>query len=300
MEKNDLTSDETTTAALAHFLEDHLEPRLVNLEGPDGRKAKVLVVAGGLKAQSIKPLLDEYLTAPERRKGTARLHDLVSFIGHTSRFADEHSVIFADPNPKAPSLAAVLDYHQKGHEGAPRFGEHRALYNFPLSEEWLAWTSRHGVRMSQVDFAAFLEDRINDVASPPEEHELIKHGGFLASPSRLVELARGLEVNVGAAVKNAMNLSSGEAQIQFVTEHRDAQGKPLSIPTAFVIGIPVFKNGAPYEVGVRLRYRVKEGSVSWFIELHRADKVFDHAFREACDTAAQSTGLPLYLGSPEA
>jgi hypothetical protein len=40
----------------------------------------VLVTPRGLKTEGIKPFLDAYLKAPERRKGTARLHDLPSFV----------------------------------------------------------------------------------------------------------------------------------------------------------------------------------------------------------------------------
>jgi hypothetical protein len=100
-------------------------------------------------------------------------------------------------------------------------------------------------------------------------------------------------------VKQAQNLSSGEAQISYVTQHTDDDGKPLKVPSLFLIHIPVFRAGAPYEIAVRLRYRLKEGRITWFYELYRADKVFDHAFNEACANAAASTGLPVIVGSPE-
>ncbi len=71
------------------------------------------------------------------------------------------------------------------------------------------------------------------------------------------------------------------------------------MPGAFLVAIPVFKGGAPYQIPARLRYRVREKSITWFYELHGVDRVFDHAFSEACAKAANDTGLPLFLGAPE-
>ena len=288
------------TEALAKILKEHHRPEVVDVETPDGRKVKVLVAPKGFDIHGLKGFADAYRTAPERREGTAQLLELESFIAHAKRFADVDSAIFASPDAAAPKLVAVLDYHRATAEGAPRYGKHRAVYPFPLSEEWKAWQAKNGKQLGQKDFAEFLEDRIGDVAAPPADHDLVKHGGSLASPSQLVELSRGLDVHVGAQVKQAVKLSSGEAQIQFITEHKDGDGKPLKVPSAFVIQIPVFRNGALYELGVRLRYRVAPGAgVSWFFEIHRADRVFDDAFKEACLKAGSETSLPVFVGTPE-
>lgn len=80
------------------------------------------------------------------------------------------------------------------------------------------------------------------------------------------------------------------------------------VPPAFVdiaggdaayIAIPVFQNGDMYRVLVRLRYRLKEGAVSWFYQLHRTDQIFDDAFKTAALTAQSMTALPLFYGTPE-
>ncbi len=207
---------------------------------------------------------------------------------------------------RAAVLVSVLDYHEGGPEGSPRFGKHRGHYPFPVSDEWKAWTGSNGAAkaMSQEAFAEFIENRIVDIADPSTAGVGVSAmadgiGGTFAMPAKLLELSRGLQVNVGAAVKNAVNLGTGEAQINYVTTHADATGAALKVPTAFLIAIPVFVGGAPYQLAARLRYRVREGGITWFYELFRADAAFDHAVKEACTKAATDTGLPLFFGTPE-
>lgn len=267
-----------------------------------GVEAPVLIVPAGHRAESIKAHLDEYLEAPERRKGTATLLDLDSFIGHVKRFADEDSALFATQKP--PTLVGVIDYHRKTAGGAPRFGQHRASYDFPVSDEWKLWTSRNAQPFQQVEFAAWIEDRLLDVLDPAGAGEVAKKmvaslGAEFASPTKLVELSKGLTVHVNSRVRNSTSLSTGEVQFNFATEHADAQGQPLKVPAAFLIGIPVFRNGAVYQLAVRLRYAVRDGVVTWRYEMYRHERAFDDAISLACQHAAKETGLPLFMGTPE-
>ncbi len=289
-------------AAVADIVHEHIKAKLLAV-GDE----KVLILPRGLRAHSIKPFIDEYRTAPERRTGTAQLGDLASFIAHTERFSDEHSALFASPNPKAPSLTAVLDYHEKTDKGAPRFGQHRGVYAFPLSDEWIAWTAQNGKPMDQRRFAEFLEDRIVDILSVASGEAGKLAQGLadaiqvaFAPAGRLLDISRGLSIKVNAKVTSAQNLATGEVQISYVTTHDDGDVPGVKVPGAFLIGIPVFRNGDGFQIPVRLRYRLNDGALTWYYELHGADRIFDAAFREACDKASHATGLPLYVGTPEA
>lgn len=53
-------------------------------------------------------------------------------------------------------------------------------------------------------------------------------------------------------------------------------------------------------VPVRLRYRVKEGTVIWFYQLWRPDTYVTDAITKDRDAVHVETGLPIYEGSPEA
>jgi uncharacterized protein YfdQ (DUF2303 family) len=301
------TNDPGIARDVAEIYEAYHAPKLLPVESKlHELEGQVLLVPKGMEVQSVKRFLDEVRTEPERRKGTAMHRELTSFIEHFNRFADDDSAIFASPDPRQPRLLAVLDYHRKTSDGAPQFGEHRSIYEPPLSEEWKAWTSTNGNVMSQSDFAQFLEDRISDVIQPGvvnEDHALAEFanlvGGTFASPSKLIELSRGLAVNVEERVKQAVNLSSGAISVQYEAVHGDGRGNPLEIANLFLIAIPVFRSGALYRIPVRLRYRVSQGRLSWFYQLCRADKTFDHAFEEISKKAAEETSASVFVGTPE-
>ena len=273
---------------------------------PELRQA--LSVPEGRRVQSIKGLLDEYRVRPERRVGTARSGNAESFAAMVNRSKGEASALFASGG-SSPKVVAVIDYHDPGpelvHEDErARWCQHRIVYSFPVPDEWETWSAGDGQIMTQRDFAAFLEEHITDVIAPDQAGASAKGlldliGGKLATAGDLMTLSRGLDLTVKQTVKNTSNLSSGEASLLFESEHQDKAGKPLRVPSAFLLGIPVFEAGEVFQVLVRLRYRVSEGKVSWLYSMHRASAVFDVAFREACDAIQKATELPLYHGTPE-
>lgn len=253
-------------------------------------------------------LFSDYLIEPRRRKGTACVTTIESLIDHVNRFKDEASALFAIDDRNDPSITAVLDYHPAGDASNKRFGEHRSLFRFPLSDEWKAWAKFNGKPMKMAEFAAFLEDRIVDVIELiPDEDEVSDGlqkfinicGGKIASPTKLVELSRGLKIYKSADVREAVNLASGEASISFEVEHRNSQGGKLEVPNLFLIAIPVFAKGAMYRLAARLRYRESDEGLYFFYELWRSDRAFDDALAEACERVRIETDLPLFFGKPE-
>lgn len=283
----------------------HLRVQPGTLVDPrDDTSAPVVVSRQGVEA--VDPsIFDAYRAAPLRLKGTAKMDRLDSFIAHVNRFKDASSAVFATADPRAPKMEAVLDYSPA--QGEPRFAGHRTSYAFPLSPEWQAWFGQDGKAMSMVDFASFLEDHIVDVLAEPgamseaAQAFVTTTGGKFATPSKLVEIARGLQVNETSVVKETRNLSSGEAEITFDTQHTGADGKPLKMPNLFVIAIPVFARAAvSYRLLARLRYRKQGGQLLFFYDLWRPDLVFNDAFEEAAANVERETGLPVFMGTPEA
>lgn len=294
------------TAAIIDAMERLDSVETVALRRGGGQEVEVLALPKGKAIQSMKPFLDEYLQAPERRRGTARLTTLLSFVDHVNRFKDDDSVVFADlQNASAPKLIGVLNYNAKA-DGEPRFGDHRAEYAFPISDEWKAWTGKKDA-MALGDFAEFLEEHVGDIVDPATLTkdsvtlaEAKQLGITLATPQALMETSRGLTIHVKAGITNATRLSSGETQVDFKEEHQGADGKALVVPGGFAIAIPVFRLGTPYLLLVRLRYRVDGNKVLWFFAISKVAKSFETAITKVCLQAATDTALPLFYGSPEA
>lgn len=263
---------------------------------------------------------DEYRRFPLWREGLAVLTQLDSFIALVNRHKLTHTAIFACDNLEAPALTAIFDYHPDNADLTANGPEvaghqvqamrHRARYAFPLSVEWQAWFGRNGRQMTMGDFARFLETNIADVSDDPIKAWSDAAQAFakanrasdsaVATPTRLIDLSRKFAIYETAEACEAVNLTSGETQFTFVSEHKQADGKPVDFPSLFSIVIPLFaRSTVYYRLIARLRYRLQSGKPVFWFELWRPDLTFETAFNEALEQVRTATELPIYAGSPE-
>lgn len=256
------------------------------------------------KLLSLKAFAEEWRTTPAARTGIARALTLESFIALVNRHKGDASAVFADTDWTKPSFTAVVDYHSEGDEieGSVANGKHRVRYEFPLSEEWKAWIAGDGKPMDQIDFAMMIEDRMSELSNPTDATKIWMERDFqttMATPAQLLTLARGLQVNVESKVKDFRTLQSGAAQVTFEEKHTGADGQPLTVPGLFVLNISPFFMGEKIEIPVRLRYRARSGSISWFYQIYRPDASITEAVRDAILEVRSKTELPVYEGAPE-
>lgn len=262
---------------------------------------------------------------PARRKGTAKLDDLQSLIDWGNRFKGPTSVLFAKPDMATPTLTCIADYHAQGAvdpitpTGDPtaRHCHHRAIYNFPLSDEWKAWMAVSGVPQEKDDLGEFIETNAKDIMDPTPavisgsenkknadwENRLIRTAqqieGRFGQLTQLLAMSKKFQVFESSDLKVVSNRDTGEGEIQFLNEHKDADGKPLKIPNLIIIAIPVFMGGAQYRMPVRFRYRKMGGSVRFIMSIYNPEKSFKAAFDEAISEAAKETELSIFKGNPE-
>lgn len=252
------------------------------------------------EVKGLKDFFEPYRTAPERREGTATVTVLQSFIDLVGRHKDEGSAIFAEtvwPNPK---LTAVIDYHDV--EGKARFGRHRVVYPFPVTDELKAWVAANEKVMEQSDFAAFIEDRIADLASPNDAETIELERLFktkFALPADMIDLSRGLTIRVAAEARSAVMLQSGEADIVFKEEHQNDRGEKITVPGLFMVSVPAFRDGEPVRLPARLRYRLGGGKLKWWFKFYQWEHEVRNRVSEDLLTAATQTDLPAYEGAPE-
>jgi uncharacterized protein YfdQ (DUF2303 family) len=293
---------------------------IITVSAPSGAKGVPSAVPALIDPKDgqfvgLKPLFDAWREAPERKAGIARVTTLASFIDLTKRHQTEQSVIFANTDWRAPSLTTVVDYHHMNTDVADADGEiigkavgkadngrHRVEYKFPLSEEWQAWVKADRQPMNQQTFAEFIEDHIAELAAPHEEEISYwqeKLGGKVAYPHELKMLSIGLKVHAETRVSNAVTLQSGEGELTWEETHRDMKGDKLVVPSLFIIQLPPFFMGEAIRLPVRLRYRVREGSVTWIFQMYRPDVYVTEQVNSDVERAARETDLPAYLGTPE-
>lgn len=251
--------------------------------------------------EDIARLFEPYRQHPARKSGQAVAQTFDAFCNLTLRHKTEHSVIFANMDWKKPTLTTIIDYHELA-QGHPDFGKHRIHYAFPLSDEWQKWVAGDGIKMDQGDFAWFLEDRVAELSSPTDEEKLQYERDFattIATPAQLVELSRGLQVNVESKVKASTTLQSGEGQIAWEETHNGADGKPLKVPGIFMLSIAPFFMGDKVRIPVRQRYRPAGGKVTWFYQIYRPDQFITQHVRDVLFDANVRTELPTFEGTPE-
>lgn len=257
---------------------------------------------GGVGLKTLREEAERWRIAPERKCGTALVTTLNSFVDLTNRFKDENSAVFAQSQWPNPSLVSVLNYNAKS-EGEARFGDHRVKYDFPITDEFKAWAEQDGETMSQADFAEFIEEHAAELSNPTEEERKEFEALFntkIATPSELIVLSRGMQVNVAGRVKNATTLQSGEVQLEFVEEHQNSKGEKLVVPGLFIISMPAFIDGEAIRIPARLRYRTAAGSVVWFYQMYRWKQLIRDRVVADLDWAKGETALPTFEGAPEA
>ena len=295
--------NESNAAAIIEAVERNQKTEIIPLK--EGVCVLATSSATGVTLNNVKPFIDQYLQRPERLKGCSTHQSLSSLLQHIVVFQKVDSAVFADA--LSGTLRVIYDYHSAE---LTSFNEHKAVFTAKKSRQWERWISRNGNSFNQSEFAEFIEENALDLIDPPARTlenvndaallDIAKTLNFsIASASKVIELARGISINEASKAKSHFSPSSGEMTLEYVSEHVNASGKKLNVPGLFLIAIPVFEGEHPYRIVVRLRYRLKDGVVSWMFQLYQPEKCLEDAFNEICNQTAEISGLPVYRGTPE-
>ncbi len=285
-----------------------------------------MAVPEGVEHVDITAKVLARMPTPRRRTGNMIALSPASLIDYVNRYAEEsRTVIFA--NSTVRTVTAIMNHHDPlavltpgetdtaqpvksvTENPLPQWGDFRSTYSFPLSRQWKVWSGIDGKPAGQFELAQFFEDNIRDIADPDTtkisatlQLMIDRLSLRLGAPSRILEVARGMEVRSTEKVRNAINTDTGEQIVTYEQDH--ASGNPtvteLRVPTAFLLTIPVFQNDAPYLLLCRLRYRKVEGGLKWIVNIQGADAALEDAFKRGCDTIQAGTGVPLFYGEAPA
>lgn len=230
------------------------------------------------------------MPTPRRKRAMVILHDAASFIDYVKRHGSlTDSTIWCVADYKAGKVAftSVLNDHGELPD-EPAWRDHRASFAPEFSEEWERWTGQHKTLFNQQDFAAFIEDNLKDIASTD------------GSPSgaQMLEMALTFEANQDMRFKSALRLQNGGVQMSFVQDDDAQTLQKMQVFDRFSIGLPVFWNGDAYRLDARLRYRVRDGKLTFWFELIRPDKVLEAATQTLIKLIREQTGNPFFFGEP--
>ncbi len=233
--------------------------------------------------------LEFILQAPTRKRGDIVTNDTQSFVKYVKKHGSlDECVIYADIDTTNFSvwMVAVINDH---HSDTPQWRDHRCTFSPKKSVEFMRWQSKTGVAMPQVDFATFLEDNLPDIASLPN----------MPSGQDMLQMALNFEATADKRMRSKTNLQSGGVSFEFVDQDNDQTRTRMEVFSRFTIGIPVFEGStSAYPVEARLKYREKDGKLSFWYELIRLDRVFKTATNDELAEIVEKTGFMLLNGKP--
>jgi uncharacterized protein YfdQ (DUF2303 family) len=292
----DLTTEAGVAAALALSHRDPSQARII--EERDYLPA-LLIAPEGITLKS----MERFMPAPLRPQIHIALHtarDLHAYvIAQTVRTSTDNKatvanpdlpVIFADRDTM--TIKAFLDYHHAG--TAARWLNHTAKVAFKNSHQFDRWKKVNNQHMTQEQFALFLDEVINDIATP--------------TGAEVLSFAENLEATSTQVFKAAVKLASGETNYTF-TDAREGDVS-TAIIDRFTIGIPIWQGGEKVAIEARLFHRIvdnkdKEGnstgtkSLRFWFALRHLDEIIDKLFEEEVTflrTAFEAIA-PIYSGT---
>lgn len=229
---------------------------------------------------------DARAPAPPRRKGSATLDELDSFVEYVTRYKNDDTVAWADA--ERFTVTAVFNEHPAGGElDNAGFRDNRAIYTCPRSQEWIDWTSLDGKALTQARFGDWIEQHLDDLAGPnPSLPDFPK-------PTEVLEMARKLSINIGGQYKREINPTTGEGTLISKQEHTQDSTK---IPRAFLLKIPVFQGGTAYYVEARVRFVLGESGPAFTYLMHNRHLIERDAFGEVRTAVGARCAVPVLAG----
>ncbi len=233
--------------------------------------------------------LEHLLPAPARKRASVVVNDEQSFVAYLKKHGSlDECVIYADINTANGSCSMVAVINDN-HSDRPQWRDHRCNYQTRPSVEWTRWSGKNRGAMTQADFATWIEDNLPDIVSTPG----------MPTGAEMLEMALCFEATSDKRLRSKTNLQSGGVQFEYVDDEDKDTRTRMKVFERFTIGIPVFEgSSSAYPLECRLKYREKDGKLSFWFELIRPDRVFKAAVDDVLKQIKESTGFMLLNGKP--
>lgn len=245
------------------------------------------------------------LPAPLRKTGTRHLHDTASFVDYVN--AQSHNgtnadtVIYCDTqyDQGKTIITAVFNDHYPAGIGGPGHRDHRAVFAPRSSIEWDAWTKQNRQKMTQAEFASWIENNLGDIVAVDG----------MPSGTDMLTMATNMEINMDNRLKSTVRLQSGGQELVFVDREDENTQQRMKLFEKFSLGLNPFfegsrsltEDGKPviYRVDARLRYRQEQNKLVFWYELIRPDKALKTATEaEIAAIKLHTGGAPIMFGNP--
>lgn len=236
--------------------------------------------------------LDEYRPSPRVFAHSATMRSADSFVAYFNRNKECRSVIFADKEVKenCPEIRAIFDFMEPTTEPTegnansyanPKLGWKRnsATLKLRLDSDWQSLRDIAKNSLSQESFAEWLEDHRDNITG--------------TNHAELIEIVERMKITSGVRFESKINRSTGETTFSYADEQIGAG--TVTIPHSFKFIAPVYEHGAIEEIEVRIRYRLRDGALSFTLAPYRMDVAEDSAFRKIIGDIETGTGTNVFI-----
>ena len=245
--------------------------------GTEHQSRPFVIVPEGYKTESLEPMG----VVPWRKRASVILRDAESFVRYLREHNRHETSVYGHRD--TGHFVAILDDNTTEEPG---WREHRARSEQQPTIKWRRWTAANNKKMTQVDFATFIEDNLPDIISPV--------GAEMLEMCRLLEAKKKVEFTSG------IRLSNGENELAYEETISGTVGKGrLPVPETFVIAIPPFEGSDRFSITARLRYRIGDDKkLSMWFDLDRPHKIVETAVGDTWKWIEESALVSIYNGAP--
>lgn len=240
--------------------------------------APVVVVPAGYDARILDlAKIEQFLPKPARKRGTFKFGDVDSFVRYFGEHKNDSSRIFAELTDSGASFKGILNFH--GSDAS--FNDHICQHTLESTVEWKRWMGSNKVKMSQVEFATFLEENADLFKEP--------------SGAAFLELIRDLEGHANISVNSSVKLENGAIKLQYDEEvllkgsQTTTQSGEMDIPSVLSIAVAPFRGLSPFPIKARLRYRIESRKLLFWYETIDAHKLVETVCKSVMDIITEKT-----------
>lgn len=256
---------ETANGSLPFDLATAIEHGKKQVIQTEYKGTPVFVIPADMKVHDLSNLVKEQLPRPYSLTETVELLTSDSFIEYFNRYATDSSTIFV--NDSNSTFTAIFDYHDSPTE--PCWKRHIAVYKCPKTKEWSSWEKSNNEKMTQEEFALFIEDNVREIIDP--------------DGSTMLQIASTLKASNNVDFKSGIRLDNGQVQFNYTENIQGQAGVTgqLAVPEKLKLIMAPFMKGAAYEIEARFRYRISQGGLTMWYTLIRPHVFVDDAFADA-------------------
>lgn len=208
----------------------------------------------------------EDLTCPATIAAHVECDTLQSLADYVEAYQQPGMVVFASMR----GVRACLDYSTEHDEVGN--SQHTADFSITTTPEWRAWSAISGRPMDQRSFAEFIEEHLDEIASPPA--------------ADVLTVANTLRGKRNIEWSNVADLANGDKSLVWEEKTDAKSAGDIRVPSKITLMIPIYEGAeeeTTYEVTALFRYRIAEGKLTYEVKLLKTEKLLKLAFERVVE-----------------